>query len=104
MSDATIVLVVLAVGTFLLKSAGPLLLGARRLPGGVQAVVDLLPAALLASLAFVSTLGDGRSIVFDARIVGLVVAGVALWRRAPFVVVIVLASAATAIARVVIQL
>jgi hypothetical protein len=101
MSDVMIVLVVLASGTFLLKAAAPLLLGARRLPIGVQAVVDLLPAALLASLAVVSTLGDGRSIVLDARVVGLVVAAVALWRRAPFVLVIVLASAATAITRVV---
>ncbi len=96
-----IVLVALAAGTFLLKSAGPLLLGARRLPSGLQAVVDLLPAALLASLAIVSTVGDARSIVLDARIVGIVVAGLALWRRAPFVVVIVLASAATALTRLV---
>lgn len=99
MSDATIVLIVLASGTFVLKSAGPLLLGDRRLPSGVQAVVDLLPAALLASLAMVSTVGAGRELVLDARIVGLVVAGVALWRRAPFVLVIVLASFATAMTR-----
>ena len=32
---------------------------------------------------------------------GLIVAGLALWRRAPFVVVILLASAATAIARLI---
>ena len=101
MSDALIVLVALASGTFLLKSAGPLLLGARRLPNGVQSVVDLLPAALLASLAIVSTIGDQRSLVLDARVAGLVVAGIALWRRAPFVLVIVLASAATAAVRLV---
>ncbi len=101
MSDASIVLIVLAVGTFALKSAGPVLLGDRRLPTRVQAVVDLLPAALLASLAIVSTLGDARSLVVDARIIGLLVAGVALWRKAPFVVVIVLASAATALTRLI---
>ena len=65
----------------------------------VQSLVDLLPAALLASLAIVSTVGDGNAIVVDARLVGLIVAGIALWRRAPFVVVIVVASAATAIVR-----
>lgn len=101
MSDATVVLIVLALGTFALKSAGPLVLGARQLPVRVQVVVDLLPAALLAALAIVSTVGDGGEIVVDARLVGLVVAGVALWRRAPFVVVVVLASAATAVARLV---
>ena len=101
MSDATIVLIVMTVGTFALKSAGPLVLGDRALPVRVQQVVDLLPAALLAALAIVSTVGDGRAIVIDARLVGLVVAGLALWRRAPFVVVIVLASAATALTRLV---
>ena len=101
MTDATIVLVVMAVGTFALKSAGPLVLGDRALPVRVQQVVDLLPAALLAALAIVSTVGDGREIVIDARLVGLVVAGFALWRRLPFVVVIVLASAATAFTRMI---
>ncbi len=101
MSDATVVLIVLALGTFALKSAGPLVLGARQLPVRVQVVVDLLPAALLAALAIVSTVGNGRELVVDARLVGLVVAGLALWRRAPFVVVVVLASAATALARLV---
>jgi len=99
MSDAMIVLVVLASGTFVLKSAGPVLLGARRLPTSVQSVVDLLPAALLASLAIVSTLGDGRNMTIDARVVGIVVAAIALWRRAPFVLVIIAASGATATAR-----
>jgi branched-subunit amino acid transport protein len=100
-SDATVVLVVMTVGTFALKSAGPLVLGERPLPLRLQQVVDLLPAALLAALAVVSTVGDGREIVMDARVVGLVVAGIALWRRLPFVVVIVLASAATALTRLI---
>ena len=99
MSDAMIVLVVLATGTYVFKAAGPLVLGARRLPVRVQSLVDLLPAALLASLAIVSTVGDGRAVVLDARLVGLIVAGIALWRRAPFVVVVIVASAATAIVR-----
>ena len=99
MSDATVVLIVMTIGTFALKSAGPLVLGSRALPARVQRVVDLLPAALLAALAVVSTVGNGQSIEIDARLVGLVVAGLALWRRAPFVVVIVVASAATAFTR-----
>lgn len=101
MSDATIVLIVMTAGTFALKAAGPLVLGDRPLPVRLQQVVDLLPAALLAALAIVSTVGDGRSIVLDARLVGLVVAGLALWRRLPFVVVIIVASAATALARLI---
>jgi branched-subunit amino acid transport protein len=101
-SDATVVLLVMTIGTFALKSAGPLVLGERTMPLRVQRLVALLPAALLAALAIVSTVGDGRSVVFDARLVGLIVAGVALWRRAPFVVVILLASGATALARLIV--
>jgi branched-subunit amino acid transport protein len=99
MSDATLVLILMTLGTFALKSAGPLVLGDRALPLRVQQLVDLLPAALLSALAIVSTVGDGRAIVLDARVVGLLVAGLALWRRAPFVVVVVAASAATALVR-----
>lgn len=99
MSDAVVVLVVLATGTYVFKAAGPLLLGERRLPVRLQSLVDLLPAALLASLAVVSTVGDGSSLVIDARLFGLVVAALALYRRLPFVLVIVLASAATAAMR-----
>lgn len=101
MSAATLVLIVMTVGTFALKSAGPLVLGDRELPLRVQQVVDLLPAALLAALTVVSTVGDGRAIAIDARLVGLVVAGLTLWRRWPFVVVIILASGATALTRLI---
>ena len=101
MNATTAVLIIMTVGTYALKSAGPLVLGDRVLPARVRQVVVLLPAALLAALAIVSTVGDGQSIVIDARLVGMIVAGLALWRRAPFVVVIVLASAATALARLV---
>lgn len=101
MSDATIVLIVMTLGTFALKSAGPLVLGERALPLRMQQIVALLPAALLAALAIVSTVGAGRAIEIDARLVGLVVAGLALWRRLPFVVVIVMASAATALTRLI---
>lgn len=101
MSAATVVLIVMAVGTFALKSAGPLVLGDRVLPQRFRQVVELLPASLLAALALVSTVSEGETLVLDARVVGLVVAGLALWRKLPFVLVIVLASVATALARLV---
>jgi len=100
-TDATIVLVVLAAGTYLLKAAGPLVIGDRELPAALRQTVDLLPAALLAALVLVSTVGDGQSIVIDARVVGLGVAALALARRAPFVLVVILASAATALVRLI---
>ena len=99
MSSTVIVLAGLSVGTYALKSAGPLLLGGRRLPPLVERVANRMPAALLAALVVVSAIGDGRAIVLDERAVGVVAAAVALQRRVPFVLVIVAAVAATAAAR-----
>lgn len=99
MSRAWLVIAGLAVGTYALKAAGPLLLGGRRLPPPVERAAQLLPAALLASLVVVSTVGDGRSLVLDARLAGVLAAGVALRVRAPFVLVVVVAVAATAAVR-----
>jgi Branched-chain amino acid transport protein (AzlD) len=96
---ATVVLVGLAAGTYGLKAVVPLLLGGRPLPERLSRVAQLLPAALLAGLVVVSTVADDRALAVDARLVGLGAAGVALWRRAPFVVVVVVAALATALAR-----
>jgi branched-subunit amino acid transport protein len=97
---ATIVLVGLAVGTYGLKAAAPVLLGGRQLPERVARVAQLLPAALLGALVVVSTVSDDAALHVDARLVGVGAASVALWRKAPFVVVVLVAAAATAVARV----
>ncbi len=99
MSPAVVTLVVLASITYVLKAAAPLVLGGRALPARVQTMADLTPAALLGALVVVGTFAVGESLTVDARVVGTVVAGVALWWRAPFVVVVVVACAATALAR-----
>lgn len=101
MSSPLVVLLGLSVGTYALKSAGPLLLADRALPPRLERLTTLLPVALLTALVVVSAVGDGQGIAVDARLVGTAVAGVALWRRAPFVVVVLLAVAATAIVRTV---
>jgi hypothetical protein len=99
MSAAVLVLVVLAVGTYALKAAGPLLLGGRSLPAPVARLTVLLPAALLAALVAVSALTSDGRFALDARVAGLAAAGVACWRRLPFIVVIVAACAAVALVR-----
>jgi len=63
----------------------------------VLSVADYLPIALLSALVAVQTFAVGQDLVLDARLAGLGAAGVALWLRAPFLVV-VLVSAATAAA------
>ncbi len=99
MSTTLVVLVGLSLGTYALKAAGPLLLGARRLPPMVDRLASRTPAALLAELVVVSTIASGDEIVVDARLAGVAVAGIALWRKAPFVLVVVLAVATTAAVR-----
>ena len=100
MTSAVIVMLALAAGTYLLKAAGPLLLGGdRRLAPWLDRLALLLPAPLLAALVMTSTVASGKDLALDARVVGLGVAAVALRLRAPFVVAVVAAAAATAAAR-----
>jgi branched-subunit amino acid transport protein len=84
---------------YLFKAAGPLLLGGRELPGFVNRLATLLPAALLAALVGVATAAEGRALTVDARVVGVAAAAIALWRKANFVVVVLIAAAATALTR-----
>jgi branched-subunit amino acid transport protein len=96
---ATVVLVGLTLCTYARKAAAPLVLGGRPLPESVGRLADLLPAALLAALVVVSALAEDGEVVLDARVVGLGAAATALSLKAPFVVVVVAASAATAVVR-----
>ncbi|MGZ4572772.1 MAG: AzlD domain-containing protein [Blastococcus sp.] len=88
------------VGCYLLKLAGLSVPAAWVEQPWVARVVDFVPAALLAALVAVQAATSGNHLVLDGRLVGLAVAAVALALRAPFVVVLVLAGAAGALAHV----
>lgn len=62
----------------------------------VRRVSGLVTIALLSALLAVQTVAAGRHLTLDARVPAVAVAGVLLWRRAPFVVVIVAAAAVAA--------
>jgi branched-subunit amino acid transport protein len=90
----------LCVVTALIKAFGPLVFGGRELHPVIGRVIPLLAPALLAALVISETLGGpSRSLVVDARAGGLVVAAVAIALRAPLVVVVLCAAAATALLR-----
>ncbi len=90
---------VTGLGCYLLKLAG-LSVPSRVLERPVvERIADLLPVALLAALIAVQVLADGPRLVLDARLVGLVVAFVALLLRAPFIAVVLVAAAAAALVR-----
>ena len=75
------------------------MLGARELPPRVASVVDVLAPAMLAALVVTQTVGGDREIVLDARLVGVAAGGVAVWLRAPLLVVMAVAAGAAALVR-----
>jgi len=65
----------------------------------VATVSSGMPAGLLASLVGVNTLGSGVSLVVDARVAALAAGGLALWLRAPYLVVVLAGGLAAALTR-----
>jgi branched chain amino acid efflux pump len=89
----------LGAGAYALKALGLVILGPRAVEGTFLRLAALLPAALLPALVVVNTFAGDRRLVLDARAVGLAVAALAVWRKAPFVVVVGGAVVATALTR-----
>jgi branched-subunit amino acid transport protein len=90
----------LCLATAIIKGFGPLVFGGRDLPAVLARAIPLLAPALLAALVVTETVGGtGRSLVIDARLGGLVVAALAIWRRWPLAAVVLCAAGATALLR-----
>lgn len=62
----------------------------------VTRIAATLTIGLLAALTISNTLASGQNLVLDARIGALVAAAVALWLKAPFLVVVIVAAIAAA--------
>jgi branched-subunit amino acid transport protein len=91
---------VASAAAFATKYAGHIVPGHWLEGPRVSAVMSLMPVSLLAALVTVqAVLGPGGTAVVDARLAGLAVAAVALWFRAPFIVVVVLGAATAALLR-----
>lgn len=86
---------VLTLGAYLAKLVGFTALDLERLPEPLADLARLLPIALFAALVVVTTVADGPAISIDARLAGVTVAGVAAWRKAPFLVVVLAAMIVT---------
>lgn len=89
-----------AAGCYVLKLAG-YLVPARVLDAPrVRRLVELLPAALLAALVVVEAVASGRHLQWDGpRMAGFAAGAIAVWRRAPFLAVVVIAGAVAALLR-----
>lgn len=62
-------------------------------------VAGSLTIGLLAALTAVNTFASGAFLVVDARVAALAAAAVALWLRAPFLVVVAVGALAAGLAR-----
>ena len=91
-------ILLLAGGAFGLKALGVTVLGSGPTGKRLLPLTALIPAALFAGLIVALSLDGGEGIPM-ARLAGAVAAGFAAWRKAPFVVVVGVAVAPTALGR-----
>jgi branched-subunit amino acid transport protein len=100
-SAAWACVIAVGVGTFALKAVGPVGVSGRKLPAHVLELLDMVAPAILAALVVTETFAHGRSLVLDARLVGVAAGLVAIVLRAPIWLVVLVGAAATAVARLV---
>ena len=91
--------ILLTLGAYAFKVTGLVFLGGRSLPPMFERCLALIPAAVVTALVMKDTFTNGQELVLDARALGIAVAVIAAWRKAPLIVVIVLGAAVTALVR-----
>jgi branched-subunit amino acid transport protein len=87
---------VLALGTYAFRIAGPVLRQRMRVPARVERLLADAATVLLVALVGTSALTDGQVFAGWARPAGVAVAAVLAVRRAPFPVIVVAAAGTTA--------
>ena len=92
-------IILLTLGAYAFKITGLVFLGGRSLPPIFERCLALIPAAVVTALVMKDTFTQGQELVLDARALGIAVAVIAAWRKAPLIVVIVLGAAVTALVR-----
>ena len=60
---------------------------------------SLIPAAVVMAVIVQLSVAKGRTLVFDERLAGMAVAAILVWRRAPFLIVVIAAAVVTALLR-----
>jgi branched chain amino acid efflux pump len=94
-------ILLLACGVYAMKALGPLIVRDRELPERWRALTALVAVPMLAALIVVQSATDGHRFVLDARLPAVAVATVAVWRRAPFALTVLLAGATSAVLHIV---
>ena len=91
-----VAVLVLALGTYGFRVAGPLLRDRVELTERARELMSAAAMVLLVSLVVTASLMDGRHFAGVALPAGVLAGGVLAWRKAPFVVVVIVAAATTA--------
>ena len=102
MKDGTLVLAgmaTLAAGTYAFRLSGQLLRARISFPPRAAKLLEAAAVILLAALVATTALTQGHGFSGFARPGGVLVGGVLAWRKAPFLVVVVVAAAVTALLR-----
>ncbi len=94
-----LLIAVLAIGTVLMKTIGPVLAGGRQPPAPLTRVIALVAPAVISALIVTGTFTQGQQLIIDARAAGVGVAAVALWLRVPAVLAMLLAAIVCAVLR-----
>ena len=92
-------LITLSAGTFAFRFAGPALRHRIAFPPWAERLLQAAAVVLLAALVATTGLTEGHGFSGFARPAGVLVGGVLAWRKAPFLVVVLAAAAATAVLR-----
>lgn len=88
-----------AATAYLLKLAGYLLPQSWLDAEWVTDLAGALTVGLLASLTILNTVGAGQGLAADSRLVAFLAAGIALWLRAPYLLVVVIGAVAAGLSR-----
>ncbi|EMN0829181.1 AzlD domain-containing protein [Providencia rettgeri] len=91
----------LAVGTYLMRASGALLRGRVVLSENSKALFSAAAIIILFSVAVTSTLFSGEQLSDWQKIVGVLVAGVLTWYKKPFIVIVLSAAIVTALLRLI---
>lgn len=96
----TLAIVALVIGVWGQRLLGGFVVGPLldRRPGLTRAA-SLIPAAVVMAVIVQLTVASGSTLVLDERLAGVAVAGILVWRRAPFIVVVLSAAVVTAALR-----
>ncbi|HHR5899696.1 TPA: AzlD domain-containing protein [Providencia alcalifaciens] len=92
-------ILILAIGTYLMRASGALLKGRVNLTEQNKALFSAAAIVILFSVAMTATVFSGDELSDFPKIIGVTVAGILTWYRKPFIVIVLSAALMTAALR-----